>query len=510
MGGSHVRERNRGLVALTAVLGLLAAGCSSTLERTDANNALDFGVEAGAAVGGASGESGGVPPDATTAAASAPPGARDVPVGSATSDGASAGRAATAPGSPTGATGAVSALPAGRPIKVGAYGLSAGNASLATGASIGDAEKMSTAVANWVNAHGGAGGRPIELVQAVTDASSSTPIEQQDQAACAKFTEDQHVEVVVSIVVTSPTFYDCLAKANTPYIANTITGPDSAYYDTHPVFSTSPTKDRVALNQVEALVQMGYFKDPGAKVGIVYADHPWWTSAAKVFKDQAGTHGVAIADEFAICKPCSTDQQTNEARNAVLRFQGAGITHVVFVTDLQSGVLSFITAAESNGYFPRYGLESQALPAVLALALSPTTLQNSVGMGYTPATDVEEAQDVAETAPMKLCKQIMADSGQTASNRLHLEVQRYTCDGYFFLKFLLDRNGGRSDMSSIIAAVDAVGSAYQPTMTWKAYFGPGRHDGNQTWRPLAYEIACKCYQYAGEETEMLPLPGQPR
>lgn len=42
-------------------------------------------------------------------------------------------------------------------------------------------------------------------------------------------------------------------------------------------------------------------------------------------------------------------------QNAVLRFKAAGVTHVLALDETGFIGIAFLTAAESNGYRPRYG-----------------------------------------------------------------------------------------------------------------------------------------------------------
>src|SRR5207249_305369 len=124
----------------------------------------------------------------------------------------------------------------------------------------------------------------IKLVQANTDPTSSTPVDQQDQAACAKFTEDNHVAAVVSIVVTTPTFDDCMTKRKVLYIPNSLRQPDTSYIEAgNNRFSTSPAADRVAVTLADELARNGYLKDAGIKLGLASEDYPWFRSSSAAF-----------------------------------------------------------------------------------------------------------------------------------------------------------------------------------------------------------------------------------
>jgi hypothetical protein len=438
-----------------------------------------------------------------TAAATAAGAAATAKAGtSAKSASAAAGEAAASAAKTASASGA---------ILVGAYGLGGGAGSGVTGASLGDPVKMSNAMAEWINANGGLGGRPIKLVQAVTDITSSTPVDQQDQAACAKFTEDNKVVAAVSIVTTTSTFYDCMTRKGVFYVNNGITDTDHAYYMAHPsnLFTTTPSQDRIGATQADGLAKAGYF-EPGAKYGIVYGDHPWFKAAATAFKRQAAKYGVSVALDGAICvPPCSTQEAANDGQNVALKFVQAGIDHVI-AADYYSAA-PFMRAAAASGYFPRLGMNSTQLPELAALnSPNPNTFRNAVGIGFMPATDVAEADEPPQNPRTKLCSEIMTKAGQPFPDRLVVQQARFTCDGFWFLKDVLDRTKGNTDANGMRQVVESFSENYGPTLTWKSFFGPTRHDGVQTYRLFAFNLTCNCFRYTSQEMPMTPLPGQPR
>jgi hypothetical protein len=55
-----------------------------------------------------------------------------------------------------------------------------------------------------------------------------------------------------------------------------------------------------------------------------------------------------------------------------------------------------------------------------------------------------------------------------------------------------------------------LGDGFAPVLTFKDYFGPGRHDGAQTYRPAAFDEGCTCFVYTGGELNFSPLAGRAR
>jgi ABC-type branched-subunit amino acid transport system substrate-binding protein len=473
------------------------------------------GAGTGAEAGGSA-----AAPSAASAGGSAPAGSGGSVAASAT-PGAGGGAVRTTPGATTGPAGAQpgaapQAAPSTTPLLIGAYGLSAaGGAVGISGAALGDPVAFSEAVAKWVNSHGGVAGHPIKLVQAATDPTSSTPVDQQDQAACAKFTEDNHVAAVVSIVTTTPTFDDCMSKRGILYIPNSITQPDTSYAEAgNNRFSSSPTADRMAVTLADELGRNGYLKDAGIKLGIASQDYPWFRSASSAFKAElARIGGPPVSAEFYGCSGCSSDQAKQEATNAALRFRSAGITHVVLPDGSTAGN-TFLGQANQSGYFPRLGLTSSNLLSLIALNVpNPAGLRGAVAIGFMPTLDTDGNPSHGappQTAREKVCDDIMTSSpGTQRNNRLAEEQAQFTCDGFFFLKEIGDRQHA-IDLPTFRAGVETTGNGFTPVLTFHDFFGPGRHDGTQTYRPAAFNDGCTCFVYTGGELNFSPLPGRAR
>ncbi len=83
-------------------------------------------------------------------------------------------------------------------------------------AATGDQLAMTQSVVNYINAHGGFGGRKVELV--IYDLRTTDVAADQTsamQAACTYFTQDNKVTAIASYVGRAPeNFYQCLAKAH--------------------------------------------------------------------------------------------------------------------------------------------------------------------------------------------------------------------------------------------------------------------------------------------------------
>lgn len=505
MGGLGVFQRSRCSRLLVASSLTILAGCGSTVSGSSSS----FGPPTANVPGQSSNSESG---HADTAGGLVAPPVRAS--GPDSSRGAAPVAASTQRAGAPGSVGRVGAgAPAG-PLLVGYYGTEAtnGNTMGINGQALGDPVTIGNALADWVNAHGGAGGRKIKLIFAKTQLVSSQPQDQVDQSACAKFTEDNRVFAVLSVTLTTPVMYGCLAKRNVLYLANTAYTPDQAFYMAHAntLFSTAVNQDRAAVAAADGLWRAGYFSTGRAKVGVVTSDHRWFKSGTEAFVREVSKHGVQVSDFATVChSPCSTQEQTAEAQSGVLRFQSDGITHVVFLS--AEATYAWMRVAASIGYTPSYGLNSNDTPSLLPVAVPASAFAGgAIGAGYSAAMDVARAQNPALNPQTQLCESIMKAAGVNMA-AAGAELQAWmTCDGFFLLKAMLDR-AGAANYGLMRQALEGIGSALLPANGWTAWYGPHRHDGGQTYRLFHYSSGCHCFKYtSNREYPIPPLSGQSR
>lgn len=472
--------------ALILVVAVALAACSGGGRRESADDAL------GVQLGGSS-----------TTAAAAPVGLEPATPGEsvATMPGEAAPGASSGPsdngGSPAAAVSPRPAAPAGGPIEIGFYSVAFGEGNPATGFTLGDPAKQSDAIAAWINANGGLGGRPLELVQAGQDNTSSTPIAVQDQAACAKFTEDNHVTAVVTIAISTLGYFECLARRGVIHLYEAFTTPPTAFFGQYPdLISTSfISQDRAAVSLFEGLTRQTYFQDADMKLGLVVRGTSWFKAGASAFTKRASSAGVQPEVTVEICDEAACSNE--EAQNAVLKMRTEGVTHAVLLGDV-GFVLSWFQAATAQGFSPRYGLYTINTPSLIALSQSPAALVGAVGIGWAPALDVEEAQEPTPNSRDRLCRQIMSDSGQAPKSRLELSQAQYGCAGLFRLKDIFDRNSGATAPEAFRVELESLGCGHESAATFRTCFAPDRHDGADLYIDLAYEAGCRCFRYVGE------------
>jgi hypothetical protein len=376
------------------------------------------------------------------------------------------------------------------------------------GVATGPVQQEYAAVVNYLNAHGGMAGRKVVPVFDIIDSSSGT-FASQAASICADFTEDHHV---FAAFVSGNTDYNdlatCLTQHKTVSIWEFVAEFDQLEFQRNAPYVYWPPE--ISLSRlgswVDQLAAAGYF-DKGARVGLLRWNLPEQQRAAdNVLKPRMQAHGLSFASEYVMNVNANGSEgdvissYSAEANNAILRFRSEHIDHVMSISDPAVGVL-FMTAAESQGYRPRYGLNSLDFPDIAQNNAPAAQLHRAVAVGWAPTRDLEQPQDPGSPQET-LCDQIFHNAGIVIPGRTAQDRARGACDGLFFLKAALDR-ASEVSAAGLRASTDHLGSSYLSPFTFATSFAPGRFDGAAAVRVASYDDACACFKYAGPE---VPIP----
>lgn len=479
-------------VVLAVAAGLLAAACNSTTRL----HGRDQGLRSGRGLSGG----------AASSVGSTVPGAAGTDAGggggSAPGSGA-VGATAAGRGSARGSSSALASAPTAPTrgtVKIG-FGypnnLSAAYAAFGANNLTGDDWKTYIEpIVAWMNAHGGLAGRAITAIYHATDPTNGT-FQSQAEAECAAFTQDDHVFAVIGTVL-ADNQSDCFAKANTPFLAQTASLYDHTMYDRHLGLVYQPfmiSAERQGV-WIDSLASQKYFA-AGGKVGLLEMDDGvYHRFADTVIKPKLAAHRIQLTDEFAFTPPDSAAGAGSlfaQANNAVLRFRAENINEVILAPTGGTIPFVFMQSADSQGYRPRYALNSLEVPAFVTQNVPVAQLTGSVGVGWLPASDVYYKEVAHGVNPAEdLCYAITKRNGD--------EVKRY-CDGLFFLAAALQKAPAFTP-AGLRAGVEALGTSYDSPWTFATRLGPNRYDGARQVRALAFVDACACYRYNGPAIEV--------
>jgi ABC-type branched-subunit amino acid transport system substrate-binding protein len=490
-------------VAALAALATVAA-CGSTVQPTS-GVAADSGVDELTAPSSAATQS--RPAGTGTAAVTAPGAGSTAGSGLTTAGGSSTTTDLTSP-THTGHGGTApvpaSVNPKLPPIEIGTYYLQGGGAALAAagfaGVVIPDNKPLFDAMVKYLNAHGGLGDRLIKPVE--FKYSSSGDPHAQDAAACADFTQDHHVYLVVGGISSGAgDLPACLTKHGVPLIGANL-GGDARYFADNHQFIYEPGQVNFTLGLATLVNDLWsqHFFSGTVKVGVVQYEGPTYDRAVNDGLVAAlAQHGMQLKDRVVVTSATDNSVIASDSANAVLKFSTEGINRVIFMAPGGAVATYFMQAASTQHYHPRYGIWSSDSPYVLAITGAKDQLVNSMGIGYQPGLDVQSSEDPTATTPAaKACIKFWNTLGQSDNSGLNSPLKRAMCDGFnTLLRAVAFNTHTLTSTVALEAGYNAIGTSYSPAATFLMRVAPGGHDMANGYRRLAYQSGCSCFVYSG-------------
>lgn len=516
-------RRPRRLVLLVPALALALAACGSTVQVGDEALSQSGGLaQPGDSLEDATAAGpGAVVPGAGTGAGS----------GSLGSTSGGSGQPATGGGSTPG-TNQPSAPESGLggadgrgPIEVGitytGNGEAANSALGASAITRGNEKAAGKAVIDEINDTGGINGRKLEAVFFEYEAASSQTLAQQDQNACSHFTEDHNIAVLLG--GGGEVLDACMLKAGVLSISSgVIISPDKVTLEGLPNFFQLGTmsQDRMMADQVTTLQRLDYFSgwnnltgQPAAtpaKIGILSLNTPDWKrpleSVLLPGLARAG-HPVDPANVYSVRAASSNEELAGtvaDVKNATLRFQSEGVTHVIMLDATALLTILFAQNAKQQQYYPRLGANSATgMQAVYdAGVVENNQLRGAVGLGWLPNIDLSASASAKyANSATKRCLEVMKRrTGQTftSTNAAGLAISK--CDMADLMRLALTNAGSNLSLATASAAIESLGGSYQSPFLPKTFFGRGRHDAAQMGFDMEWDTGCTCTKYVGSHT----------
>jgi hypothetical protein len=490
---------------VTLAASSLVAGCASTVQQGGTETLVPVaGAPSGDGLsvpGGTTGQQSGTAPAGVPVGSSGPgggPGVVGVPGGS------------TGPGvQPTTGTGAPVGGRITAPLQIGLTYINNQQASSSLGASDPRTNSVKTVVQAYVkaiNAAGGLAGRRIETIEYEWhsgDGSWNTAA----AAACAKFTQDNHVSVVIDQAFgTVGGFRDCLHEKGVFDITNQTVGDAVASAQASLYAGVAAlTLDRAYGAVLAASMRTGYLTKR-SQLGVIIEgcaenERAWsrtlaplvqrlGLATAKVvtFNCVDSTAGGATAGQAAIS-------------NAILRFrQPPTVDRVMFVSAQESAaLLLFGPSASSQGYHPGYLLSSNAQAHLFTEGGSgfpADQMPQLHGVGNSPYADVNNA---TPTAVEQRCLALIKPTGINPGNYDDRGQALFTCGPFLLLEAALRRSGGDASAAALSQAIAGLGSSFAAPSTLRASsaYSSTQRDGGDLVQPFGYVAGCGCIKYSG-------------
>jgi hypothetical protein len=410
-------------------------------------------------------------------------------------------------------------------ILVGAsYDKSAGGLNAAYGfAGIGQIDQKAAYehIRDYINNHGGIGGRKMRIVWYVGDQLDGKSAETRAQEACTTWTQQTHVFAAFS------GGYEpldaCLSKAGVVEVATGGDLSDASTYKKFPylVELDGPALDRMARLYVSQLMLTDFYKKGRAdaigqkgpfKLGLVTYDYPVFRRATELFRNELAKHGIKLTDVAYAKLPEQESELANEVadvRSAVLKFKTDGVTHVNFLsTGNGFEQLTFWQQADDQNYYPRYGITSrdpasalvptfdQAQSTHKSGSASARTFVQTVGVGWFPLFDVPHADysGSKETPALRQCKQILSYESFDDPSRNKEAIASIICDPMFYLKGVIEKGGSVVNQRTYLSGVANIGSI-SSAGTFDMATRADRHDGMNAIKAYAWFTNCSCFHY---------------
>ncbi|MBW3661728.1 MAG: ABC transporter substrate-binding protein [Actinobacteria bacterium] len=386
----------------------------------------------------------------------------------------------------------------------------ANNAVGGTGLEQGDEREILRAVVEEVNRTGGVAGREVVPVIYEVEENSAQTWEQQFQAACTYWTEDEPVFVAhVNTNFTRDSVRACLNDRGVPvWRGGFHTNMDAAVYERFPLWVEVPAMGlgQISRTLAEDLADQDFFSPTGVvdqvKLGLVrYEPSHYDRATEQHLKPALARHGVEIEEEVQVTEPNAVSDVSGVAAqlsNAVLRFNTRGVTHVLFLEETSLLAALFMRQADPQEYRPRYGLHSLNGPqAGLIPNVPERQLHGAIGIGYAPVLDVPVG-DAPPTPGLKRCIDLMEQEGIELPSQFGRYLALEMCETFFSLQAAGRGAGEPLSAEGLMAGLYALGDSYPSVVAPRTSFANQRRDGAAAYRRLAFVEDCTCFQYTSD------------
>lgn len=396
------------------------------------------------------------------------------------------------------------------PLSVGITYIDNSQSTAAAGASdprTVNARNVTEAIVKALNARGGVQGRKLVPIYFQFNGQSAD-YSTQAAAACAKFTEDNRVALVIdnSFGATGG-FRECLQKKGVPSLTTQSEGDRqssrAATLHANPGGMVLERQYGAVLEQLVATKYVG----SASKVGVVVEDCPdvnrAWDQTLAPLAKRLGLKDPNVRRFECAVGFSSLGNAGSAMSAAVLAFAQAGIDRVMFVSHFEDVLLLlFASTAESQSFRPGYMLSSGAQPHYLRTQLPEGQWPQFHGVGDAPYNDTDDARP---TGADPRCLQLVRSAGLLPANQDDVGTVLFICAPYLLLDTILARSNGAADARSLVDTMNGLGTSFVSpgSVGGRTRFGPDRRDGGDAVRVFAYVAACQCLRYTGP---VVPAP----
>jgi len=373
---------------------------------------------------------------------------------------------------------------------------------------VGTETKQINAVVDYINAHGGMGGRKVQADLRTYTALTDSP--EQSQAACDGFTQDDRVFGIVLDAALQNNTVPCYTAAHTIIADETEIAHDQTQFVSDSPYLWSPTQPEYTsfLKAQLAAMNSGHFFDGNTGVLVVPDDDPVSRRAATtVVKPYLDSLGITN-EQTSYVNGTNTGLLGATSATAIAAGTNARLNRVISVGGAR--ILAVALSVQAAGtYRSTWGISTFDDPAWIQLngaAIAENRRPGMVGFGYAPSRDLPRDTGGPPfpdpSNPMQvLCHQIVTDAGASPPNNARnnwTEALQY-CDGAMFMKSVLDKLPGKATVTGeqFKDAAFSIGSSYRSSVTFGAAWGPNVYAGTDAGQPIAWDASTNAFNYTG-------------
>jgi len=483
-------------IALAAVLGLTVTGCGTTVPLGSSITTNPNATDAGTFLPGPAGTAGPLPGGRRGSAPSGQGGTPSAPSAVLPSQ-MPPGGTLTGPASDR------------SPLTVGLVYVdnTAAATTVGLGAPGNSGRTIAKAFVAGLNARGGLHGRKLVTID-YGFSSSNANYGPDAAAACATFTQDHHVPVVLDFAFGSIAgFQACLQKAGVLALtAAAEPDRDTSRQAFLHAGTTSMTLDRTYSAVLTQLHATGYL-GKGNTLGVIVEQCPETQAAYRhtilpliqhLGLTAAPAQTVDCTTGFASAGPASS-----AISSAILAFRQADVDRVMFVSSFELVIaLLFAGQAESQQYRPGYALSSYAAAANLRAELPPGQQPQMHGVGNVSAVDTE--RPARPSVVEKRCESLAKAGGVTPASTGERGSIYIICAPFLLLEAALVATNGQSTPALLRSAIAGLGTSFVAPgiVRGLTLYTTDKHDGPTMAQVFSYQTGCSCVSYSGQAKQV--------
>ena len=371
-------------------------------------------------------------------------------------------------------------------------------------ASVGDQEAQVQALEDCVNDNGGLGGRTMDAVFRLYDASVDSPAS--EEQLCNQITQDDKAFAVVMTGQYQTNARPCYAERQTLVLDASLYAMSKDYFEQYSPYlwtGSFPEYDAFVRSYVTVLSERKFF-DGEDKVGVVAADSPLNRETIENLAVPL-LKAAGVEPEVSWVDTTGTGSMFEGLTQAAVTYRSKGIDRVMFLGGSRLASVFASVAATQDGFTPRYGISSFDNPTFFVnnpQTIPEGTMDGMVGIGFHPPQDVPDDEYPFPTGTSEtMCIDLYSDAGIEFESRESARVALPYCDAARLLKLGADGLGAGASFNAAAwaQAVDRDGGSFQTSSGFGNALGDGGRAASGGYRVMKYDEAKKHFVYEGPE-----------